>query len=256
MSTLVLSPTQRHSTLLDNPISSPIITSPSLTKSQSLPPLLSRLPPALLASPRTSPIPIAPLSTISSIASTSSVHSTSWHQDTKQPSEIGYTESSLPDIDQISLALHYELYKFKVLNLEHYATSPYESAFNWNELKLPIEMEREWWVDSILRNSFKVLRRLIGNCFFRVDRYIVAFRSIRKKGADTTLLYQADREAHEEAVKAGGLLLYWWVHLIITRFSSIIAPFPFLFWIRIIANLITSFCWVTGTDLQMKQVKI
>lgn len=40
-------------------------------------------------------------------------------------------------------------------------------------------------------------------------RYIVAFRSVRRKGADTALLYQADREAHEEAVTAGGLLLYW-----------------------------------------------
>ena len=145
MSTLVLSPTQRHSTLLDNPITSPIISSPMKAKFQSLPPLLSRLPPALLASPSTSPIPIAPLSTISSIASTSTLQSSAvGQQDSKPSSAIGYTESHLPDIDQVSLALHYALYKFKVLDLEHYATALYESAFNWNELILPVEMKREW----------------------------------------------------------------------------------------------------------------
>lgn len=41
-------------------------------------------------------------------------------------------------------------------------------------------------------------------------RYIVAFRSVRRQGADTAHLYAADREAHEEAVTAGGLLLYWY----------------------------------------------
>lgn len=42
------------------------------------------------------------------------------------------------------------------------------------------------------------------------DRYIVAFRSTRRKDADADRLYQADRDAHEEAVTAGGLLLYWY----------------------------------------------
>lgn len=42
-----------------------------------------------------------------------------------------------------------------------------------------------------------------------VTRYIVAFRSKRRPDANTEWLYAADREAHEEAVTAGGLLLYW-----------------------------------------------
>jgi hypothetical protein len=41
-------------------------------------------------------------------------------------------------------------------------------------------------------------------------RYIVAFRSIRRSDANTEHLYKADREAHEEAVTAGGLILYWY----------------------------------------------
>ena len=47
-----------------------------------------------------------------------------------------------------------------------------------------------------------------------VHRYIVAFRSARRKDAPieaTESLYQADRDAHEEAVTAGGLLMYWCV---------------------------------------------
>lgn len=42
-----------------------------------------------------------------------------------------------------------------------------------------------------------------------LTRYIVAFRSKRRPDANTEWLYAADREAHEEAVTAGGLLLYW-----------------------------------------------
>ncbi|CAD6568522.1 MAG: hypothetical protein CYPHOPRED_002686 [Cyphobasidiales sp. Tagirdzhanova-0007] len=127
--------------------------------SYTAPPLLSRLPLNLLAS------------------------STSSRPTNTRKCIVGYTDNHLPAIDETSLALHFALSSFHAVN-DQYATLPYTEAFNWDEIQLPLESEREW--------------------------YIVAFRSVRRQDADTTLLYQADREAHEEAVAAGGLLLYWY----------------------------------------------
>ena len=88
-----------------------------------LPPLLSRLPTALLAGPSIPPTPV----------SASSSHL-----------PVGYTASRLPSIDSTSLALHYALHNLRVKDLEHYAKLSYDSAFNWEELLLPVELEREW----------------------------------------------------------------------------------------------------------------
>ncbi|THV05074.1 hypothetical protein K435DRAFT_816647 [Dendrothele bispora CBS 962.96] len=93
------------------------------------------------------------------------------------------TETRLPDIDPASLSLHKALHRFRPLN-EDYAAKPYAEAFNWSELALPLEDEREW--------------------------YCVVFRSKRKAGSDGGSLYEADRKAHEEAVSNGGLILYWY----------------------------------------------
>ncbi len=68
------------------------------------------------------------------------------------------TETRLPDIDPASLSLHKALHHFKPLNGE-YAALPYEEAFNWAELELPEDDEREW--------------------------YCVVFRSKRKAGSDS-----------------------------------------------------------------------
>lgn len=93
--------------------------------------------------------------------------------------KVGYTTSRLPSIDPASISLHNALYHFKPISRD-YAYSDYKDAFNWNELILDVNVEREW--------------------------YIVAFRSTRAKGSISQNLYEADREAHEEAVAAGGLL--------------------------------------------------
>jgi hypothetical protein len=89
----------------------------------------------------------------------------------------------LPDIDPASLALHQVLHGFRPLGSD-YSTTPYNHAFNWSEINLPEEVEREW--------------------------YCVVFRSRRNKESSSLSLYQADREAHEEAVKNGGLVMYWY----------------------------------------------
>ncbi|KAI6046157.1 hypothetical protein EDC04DRAFT_2558451 [Pisolithus marmoratus] len=93
------------------------------------------------------------------------------------------TETHLPDIDPVSLSLHKALHHFRPLSSE-YAGLPYAEAFNWLDLDLPLDEEREW--------------------------YAVVFRSKRKAGSDSGALYEADRKAHEEAVSNGGLVMYWY----------------------------------------------
>lgn len=115
------------------------------------------------------------------------------------------TETHLPDIDPVSLALHKALHHFQPVTSK-YAETPYEEAFNWSELQLPEDSEREW--------------------------YCVVFRSRRREGSDggrkspktilthkklvsdvilslcSPALYEADRLAHEEAVQNGGVSLF------------------------------------------------
>lgn len=106
------------------------------------------------------------------------------------------TETRLPDIDPASLSLHKALHGFKPLHSD-YAGTPYAEAFNWSQLTLPEDEEREW--------------------------YCVVFRSKRKAGSDGgrecilsqlaifssspvhIALYDADKKAHEEAVRNGGV---------------------------------------------------
>ncbi|KAI0696726.1 hypothetical protein BC835DRAFT_1405888 [Cytidiella melzeri] len=93
------------------------------------------------------------------------------------------TDTRLPDIDPVSLLLHKALHKFQPIT-DEYSVVPYDQAFNWKDLVLPEDSEREW--------------------------YCVVFRSKRKEGSDGGPLYEADRKAHEEAVQNGGLILYWY----------------------------------------------
>lgn len=60
-----------------------------------------------------------------------------------------------------------------------------KKLFNWDQLpELPKDMEQTW--------------------------YGVTFRSKRRKGSESTNLYEDDRRSHEEAVNSGGLLMYWY----------------------------------------------
>lgn len=72
------------------------------------------------------------------------------------------TGTRLPDIDPVSLSLHKVLHHFKPSS-PNYASTAYEQAFNWSELRLPKDEEREW--------------------------YCVVFRSKRKAGSDDTCEY-------------------------------------------------------------------
>jgi hypothetical protein len=68
------------------------------------------------------------------------------------------SEIRLPDIDPVSISLHKALHHFHPAT-PYYAEAPYEEAFNWTELELPEDEEREW--------------------------YCVAFRSKRLPGSDS-----------------------------------------------------------------------
>jgi hypothetical protein len=68
------------------------------------------------------------------------------------------TETRLPDIDPVSLSLHKALHHFRPVSGD-YAESRYDEAFNWGELLLAEDEEREW--------------------------YCVVFRSKRKEGSES-----------------------------------------------------------------------
>ncbi|KZT59196.1 hypothetical protein CALCODRAFT_431396 [Calocera cornea HHB12733] len=90
-----------------------------------------------------------------------------------------HTEVRLPEIDPASLSLHHALHNFRPLDRQ-YSAKTYAEAFNWDEILLPEDEEREW--------------------------YCVAFRSKRRKGSNSEALYTADAKAHDEAIRNGGLI--------------------------------------------------
>lgn len=116
---------------------------------------------------------------------------------------VGFTTSHLPSIDSASIALHNALHHFRPVS-EDYAFVEYANAFNWDELRLEIDVEREWSAHSLLFD----MPYLDTETSRIINRYIVAFRSTRDLSSSTQDLYEADRAAHEEAVSAGGLLAY------------------------------------------------
>lgn len=124
-----------------------------------IPPLLSRLPPTPTLGPTADPSSGLP------------------------DSSVSWTDSHLPSIDPASARLHSALRHFRPVT-NAYAFVPYAAAFNWGQLDLGPDAQREW--------------------------YVVAFRSLRSPAADPELLGRADRLAHEEAVGNGGLLGYWY----------------------------------------------
>ena len=82
------------------------------------------------------------------------------HEPHSHPTEPGplHTETHLPFIDPVSLSLHCALHKFKPVD-DKYSSTPYGVSFNWAQLELPEDEERDW--------------------------YCVAFRSRRKPGSDS-----------------------------------------------------------------------
>ncbi|KEP52465.1 hypothetical protein V565_044980 [Rhizoctonia solani 123E] len=108
------------------------------------------------------------------------------------PDRLGPTATRLPNIDPASLSLHRALHVLKPR--KGFANSPYPEAFNWDEISAAYRSDVDKLADGELEREW----------------YVVAFRSRRKPGSDSTPLYDADRLAHEEAVQNGGLIMYWY----------------------------------------------
>ena len=130
---------------------------------------------------------------------------------------VMYTRSRLPFLDTASIDLWKALHHFRPLTANYasgYLDAPphplppslarqdisacpafssassrglaqLRSAFNWSTLpSLPLRTSRVW--------------------------YGVLFLSVRKKDSESVSFYEADRLAHEEATRSGGLIMYWY----------------------------------------------
>ncbi|CCF48307.1 hypothetical protein NDA11_005145 [Ustilago hordei] len=130
---------------------------------------------------------------------------------------VMYTRSQLPSLDSASICLWHSLHHFRPLHADYASgyldlTPPHPLAssssasfsqcprfssaseqaliqlgtsFNWSCLPaLPLASSRAW--------------------------YGVLFLSVRKAGSESASFYQADRLAHEEATRSGGLIMYWY----------------------------------------------
>jgi len=114
------------------------------------------------------------------------------------------TETRLPDIDPASLSLHKALHNFRSVTPE-YASVPYDEAFNWSELKLPEDEEREWYC-VVFRSKRKTgsdgICASLKTLLFKTRSFISTF----------TALYEADKLAHEEAIRNGGVWTFLCCH--------------------------------------------
>lgn len=108
-----------------------------------------------------------------------------------------HTETRLPNIDPASLSLHKALHHFKPR--PGYADLPYADAFNWNELSLPEDDEREWYIVAFRS------RRKDGSDGSRESPFYRNTRNVDNSIHSVPALYEADRLAHEEAVMNGGV---------------------------------------------------
>lgn len=108
------------------------------------------------------------------------------------------TTTRLPSIDPASLSLHKALHRFRPLTTD-YASIPYPEAFNWEELLLPKMDDRDWFCVA-----FRSRRKAgsDGDCGFS---YSVLFSIHCHPHFYGKALYAADKLAHEEAVRNGGV---------------------------------------------------
>lgn len=100
---------------------------------------------------------------------------------------------NLETVDTPNRLLALALTQLKPLD-EKYATTPYDSVFNWAEV---MDRLRELAVKE------KFLWR-------KQEFYVVEFRSKLKSDIDRPLLFKLDKESHREATQSGGLLKYWY----------------------------------------------
>lgn len=114
------------------------------------------------------------------------------HSDSELSKSVLYTHSRLPSIDRASFHLWQSLHSFQCISTKYKQGFPcsgsslslIKKSFNWNQLShLPLQDEHTW--------------------------FAVAIQSKRKRDCGSLGLFEVNRLYHEEAIRSGGLLMFW-----------------------------------------------
>lgn len=117
------------------------------------------------------------------------------HTDTRLIASPYNSEPHLLDLETLdtqSRLLSMALASFKPVR-DDYATAEYLDSFNWQEV-----------FDLV-----KTFSDAEGHAWTKQSFYVVVFRSKLQLGVDQDHLHALDAYSHQEAVKSGGLLKYW-----------------------------------------------
>ncbi|SPO30606.1 uncharacterized protein UTRI_05223 [Ustilago trichophora] len=128
---------------------------------------------------------------------------------------IMYTRSRLPFLDSASIDLWKALHHFGPLTADYAsgyldATPPHPLPSNASFSSCPIFSSATSKGLDQLRCSFNWAS--LPPLPLAISRvwYGVLFLSVRKKDSQSISFYEADRLAHEEATRSGGLIMYWY----------------------------------------------
>jgi hypothetical protein len=137
--------------------------------------------------------------------------------DSSQSTRVLYTQSRLPYISEQDTHLWRALHHFQPLRQDYASafrlipdTVPHPLPTHIIESTCPGFSTRAAAYIPIIRSVFNysLLPPLPPS---HVGKYYgVLFRSTRRPSSSTAPLYAADRHAHEEAIRSGGLLVYWY----------------------------------------------
>ncbi|KAB8343234.1 hypothetical protein FH972_022824 [Carpinus fangiana] len=133
---------------------------------------------------------------------------------------VTYTHARLPRLDSTARELWTALHSFRPLTTDYAGDfsprrkqkAPHPVANNASITECPFAATRS----PASHSALDLVRRVFNWSAIQLPAdssgtfYGVVFRSKRAAGSESTNLYSADRAAHEEAVAAGGLLMYFY----------------------------------------------
>lgn len=124
---------------------------------------------------------------------------------------VTYTVARLPQVDAAAIDLWTALHGFRPL------TTDYAGDFQGpTRARAQNQCPFASSTPRVTQSALDLVRRVFNWSAIRLPAetsasfYGVVFRSKRANGSESTNLYTADRLAHEEAVAAGGLLMYFY----------------------------------------------
>ncbi|SPO31132.1 uncharacterized protein UTRI_05223_B [Ustilago trichophora] len=128
---------------------------------------------------------------------------------------VMYTRSPLPFLDSASIDLWKSLHHFRPLTADYASgyldpTPPHPLPPNASFTSCPVFSSATSKGLSQLRSSFNwASLPPLPLATFRIW-YGFLFLSVRKTDSESLSFYEADRLAHEEATRSGGLIMYWY----------------------------------------------